>query len=51
MLRTQHTFSRCDKLKLLAAHGNKLQGVNKEQDPKGGVLGFLKSQATQAEDH
>ena len=51
MLSNQHSFSLCDKLKLLAAHVNKLQGESDEQNHKAGLLGFLKSQATQACDH
>ena len=51
MLSDQHSFSWCDKYKLLAAYVNKLQGENKVQDPKVGLLGFLKSQATYLKDH
>ena len=43
MLRTQHNFSCGDKYKPLAAHVNKLQDENKEQDHEAVLLGFLKS--------
>ena len=36
MLRTQHNFSKCDKLKLVAALKGELQVENEEQDLKAG---------------
>ena len=51
MLRNQHSFSRCDRLKLIAAYANKLQSKNDAQDLVDELLGFIKRQATQSIDH
>ena len=50
MLRTQHTFSKSDKLKLVAALVNKLQHEIKAHGLIRGLLGFMKSLVLQAYD-
>ena len=50
MLRTRHSFSHGDKLKLVAALVNKLQHEIKAQSLILGLLGFMKSLVLQAYD-